>query len=60
MVCSSEGCHRLRAAYELGLTPIIEDISDDDDLTYLGESEDVTVELDPAFLRTGMTATDAM
>jgi len=44
-----EGCHRLRAAHALGLTPIIEDISDDDSLTYQVDGEDVTVELDSDF-----------
>jgi hypothetical protein len=44
-----EGCHRLRAAHELGLTPIVEDISDDDSLAYQVDGEDVTVELDTDF-----------
>lgn len=44
-----EGCHRLRAAYALGITPIINDISNDSTLTYQVEGEDVTVVLTEDF-----------
>lgn len=44
-----EGCHRLRAAYEMGITPIISDISDDETLTYEVDGDEVTVELDQDF-----------
>jgi hypothetical protein len=44
-----EGCHRLRAAYELGLTPEIEDITDDFYLRYQVDGEEVEVELSDEF-----------
>ena len=40
-----EGCHRLRAAYELGLTPTIIDISDDEQVTYQYDGYDITVDV---------------
>lgn len=38
-----EGCHRLRAAQELGLTPNIIDISDDEKVTIQDDGDDVEV-----------------
>lgn len=38
-----EGCHRLRAAHELGLTPIIVDVTNDETVTIENDGEDVTV-----------------
>ena len=36
-----EGCHRLRAAQELGLTPIIKDISSQKTVSYQSDGETV-------------------
>lgn len=36
-----EGCHRIRAAKELGLTPIIKDISNQKTVTYQFDCENV-------------------
>jgi len=44
-----EGCHRLRAAYALGITPIINDISNDDTLTYEVDGNTITIDIDPDF-----------
>ena len=38
-----EGCHRLRAAAELGLTPEIEDVSEEDVVVMQIDGEDVEV-----------------
>jgi hypothetical protein len=38
-----EGCHRLRAAAELGMTPVIEDVSDEAIVTMQIDGEDVEV-----------------
>ena len=38
-----EGCHRLRAAEVLGMTPVIEDVSDEDVVTMQIDGEDVEV-----------------
>lgn len=38
-----EGCHRLRAAAELGLTPEIIDISNDTTVTVQADGDDVVV-----------------
>ena len=38
-----EGCHRLRAAAELGLTPEIEDVSEEDVIVMQIDGEDVEV-----------------
>ena len=44
-----EGCHRLRAAYQLGLTPIMRDISNQKTLTYQEDGETIKVRLNDAF-----------
>lgn len=38
-----EGCHRIRAAKQLGLEPIIDDISDDETVTMEIDGEDTEV-----------------
>ena len=38
-----EGCHRLRAAAELGITPNIEDVSEEDVVVMQIDGEDVEV-----------------
>jgi hypothetical protein len=40
-----EGCHRLRAAAELGITPNIEDVSDEAIVTMQIDGEDVEVNI---------------
>lgn len=40
-----EGCHRLRAAHDLGLTPIIKDISDQQTLRYQQDGDNIRVRL---------------
>lgn len=34
-----EGCHRIRAAHALGLTPVIDEVEYSDELTNLGEED---------------------
>jgi len=38
-----EGCHRLRAAHELGLTPVIVDVANEETITIQNDEADVTV-----------------
>jgi hypothetical protein len=38
-----EGCHRLRAADELGISPVIEDISDDETIIIQDDGDGVEV-----------------
>jgi hypothetical protein len=38
-----EGCHRLRAAHELGLTPVIIDVTNEDTITIQNRDGDVMV-----------------
>lgn len=38
-----EGCHRLRAAHELGLTPVIVDVTNDETITIQNDGQNVTV-----------------
>jgi len=44
-----EGCHRLRAAKELNLTPIIKDISDQKTLIYQYDGNNIKVKLNSEF-----------
>lgn len=38
-----EGCHRLRAAHELGLTPVIINVTSEETITIQNDEQDVTV-----------------
>jgi len=44
-----EGCHRLRAAAALGITPTIKDISEQKTLTYQVDGDNVRVRLNSDF-----------
>ena len=47
-----EGCHRLRAAKELGLIPVIKDISEQKTLTYQCNGEVITERLTEKWFET--------